>query len=199
MGRSLVAQHTISCGCARKASNAMKKRQLTGKSYGLWTVIKELGRTPNQQVKWLCECECGTQRIVNGLDLVSGKSKGCGCTRKHLFGEDSPGWKGGITPINKLIRVHIVKNTPWIRNVFERDHYTCQRCGGRGGRLRAHHRIKFSDIIAQFSIHSIEESYKCSLLTDPDNGICLCTECHQWVHSRNNQNRDFLISMVNAA
>jgi 5-methylcytosine-specific restriction endonuclease McrA len=43
-------------------------------------------------------------------------------------GEKCPLWKGGVTEKNAVIRTSLeYKN--WRRAVFERDDYTCQKCG----------------------------------------------------------------------
>ena len=53
-----------------------------GDKYGRWTVLKpiKLGR----QAKWLCKCECGTEKIVPAQNLKTGKSKSCGCLNREL-------------------------------------------------------------------------------------------------------------------
>ena len=51
---------------------------LTGKQFGRWTVIKR-GENRGKQPYWVCQCECGTIREVNGADLRRGVSKSCGC------------------------------------------------------------------------------------------------------------------------
>lgn len=45
-------------------------------NYGKWTVIEETG------LRWLCRCECGTERRVVRSDLWSGRSTNCGCVRR---------------------------------------------------------------------------------------------------------------------
>lgn len=47
---------------------------LTGKKFGHWTVLKYVGKR-----KWLCQCDCGTKKEVYGNNLLSGKTKSCGC------------------------------------------------------------------------------------------------------------------------
>lgn len=84
---SLVRGLTKSCGCNYRCKVRSKKIiELKGKVFGLWTVLEEAGRTKNKQVKWLCECSCGAKRNVTASDLISGKSKSCGCYHKKLIG-----------------------------------------------------------------------------------------------------------------
>ena len=60
-------------------------RDLTGQTFGRWTVLKRSeneytsGGTP--KVMWLCKCSCekGTIKAVSANSLTSGKSKSCGC------------------------------------------------------------------------------------------------------------------------
>ena len=56
---------------------------LTGHTYGRWTVIR---RDANKGpiTSWLCRCECGTERVVRGCSLRTGKSVSCGCYVREL-------------------------------------------------------------------------------------------------------------------
>lgn len=78
-------------------------------------------------------------------------------------GENSRFWCGGINGENDAIR-HRFEYKNWRTNVYERDKYTCQCCGNFAGRLNAHHIYQFSD-------------YE-NLRYNEDNGITLCTKCH---------------------
>jgi hypothetical protein len=83
------------------------------------------------------------------------------------MGEDNPSWKGGVTPLHNKIRSS-VENRLWIKSVFERDDYTCQKTGRRGGTLVAHHILNFSAYPElRFAI---------------DNGITLSLESHDEFH-----------------
>lgn len=82
---------------------------------------------------------------------------------ERMKGEGSPFWKGGITEEYKLLRKRR-DYAQWRTSVYERDNYTCQCCGSSGGRLNAHH------------LHSFAKYPELRL--DVDNGITLCTKCH---------------------
>lgn len=56
----------------------------------------------------------------------------------------------------------------WRKAVFERDNYTCQCCGKRGGKLRAHHIERYRNCIEKRTVLS--------------NGVTLCDECHKKLH-----------------
>ena len=76
-------------------------------------------------------------------------------------GKNHWNWKGGISP--RML------NTPeyklWRKSVFERDDYTCQFCGQRGGNLEADH-------IKPWSLYP-------ELRFAIDNGRTLCIDCHR--------------------
>ena len=71
----------------------------------------------------------------------------------------------------------------WREGVFERDEYTCQRCGEKGGELNAHHIVPVSDIVE--GIESRTEILEHELFNELSNGITVCVDCHRQIHSGN--------------
>jgi hypothetical protein len=55
------------------------KLELTGQRYGSWVVSGDKGVGDYGDVWWLCECDCGTKRMVKAGSLRSGRSTSCGC------------------------------------------------------------------------------------------------------------------------
>ena len=85
-----------------------------------------------------------------------------------IRGSNSPFWRGGVSQVNRTERENIMRSLEyrsWRRNVFERDDYTCQICGKRGGELNADH-------IKSFALYP-------ELRFDLSNGRALCIPCHR--------------------
>lgn len=83
--------------------------------------------------------------------------------------EKNPQWKGGISPLNALIR-RTTKYKKWRSDVFARDNYTCQLCGARSAVGRTVYLE--ADHIKAFSAFP-------KLRFDINNGRTLCRECHK--------------------
>lgn len=76
-------------------------------------------------------------------------------------------WNKGLgtkSSVNELAR-KTKQARDWRKATYERDDYTCQGCGVRGGKLQAHH-------IKPFSTHP-------ELRYELDNGQTLCVDCHR--------------------
>ena len=54
---------------------------LTGQTFGRWTVLRQAPKEEGQPIKWICKCSCekGTIKIVRGTQLRNGRSQSCGC------------------------------------------------------------------------------------------------------------------------
>lgn len=62
---------------------------LTGKKFRRLTVIRRSiddKWRQSRQARWLCRCECGKEKIINGSSLREGYTKSCGCLNKELAG-----------------------------------------------------------------------------------------------------------------
>lgn len=79
--------HTKSCGCLVKENMAklgrvqaqLNAENLAGQKFGKLTAIQRIFDNDAQKYKWLCQCDCGGQTIVNADKLKSGHTKSCGC------------------------------------------------------------------------------------------------------------------------
>jgi 5-methylcytosine-specific restriction endonuclease McrA len=90
---------------------------------------------------------------------------------KKFSGEHHYLWNPNKTLEERIDRRRIPGYLEWRRSVYERDNYTCQICGRRGGRLAAHHVFNYAD-------HK-------ELGLVVDNGVTMCGEkggCHRQFH-----------------
>lgn len=104
--------------------------------------------------RWLKQTFCSKTCALIGNVRTLGKN----------LGEENGSWKGGITPLHKMMRSSY-EMTQWRKEVFIRDDYTCQMCLVRGGKLVSHH-IK--------SFRNFPE-----LRLEVSNGQTLCEDCHK--------------------
>jgi hypothetical protein len=94
--------------------------------------------------------------------------------------ENSPAWKGGITPVARALRM-CLKMKEWRDAVFKRDDYR-DWFSGCHGQLEAHHIVPLSKLIREYHITTIEDAEKCDALWDTNNGITLLISSHKFIH-----------------
>lgn len=165
---------------------------LTGKKYTKLIVTKYVGN-----YKYICECDCGNKLVVGSGSLRSGNTKSCGCLRKEIgkkigisnkgsqrtkesrknisearkgknVGENHPRWNYTFTQTDRQDIRKYPEYYEWRKAVYDRDNYTCQKCGEVSGVLNAHH------------IESYNNNNE--LRTTLENGITLCDTCHKDFH-----------------
>ena len=71
-------------------SNAKLNYDLTGREFGLLTVLKMKPRERDGNgkllpVKWICECQCGNVCEKSTGNLLSGNTRSCGCLLAKNF------------------------------------------------------------------------------------------------------------------
>lgn len=74
----MLSGNTSSCGCLKTFFNPDNK-------YGRLTIIER--QKKNGITYWMCRCDCGTVKTIRQQDLISGKTKSCGCLGKEKSGE----------------------------------------------------------------------------------------------------------------
>lgn len=57
---------------------------LTGKQFGRLVVIHRICNNKRENIQWLCNCDCGKEKIIAGTSLKSGVTKSCGCLQKEI-------------------------------------------------------------------------------------------------------------------
>ena len=103
--RSLLYGGSVSCGCFRR-ERALESNSpdLTGKKFGELTVIRKVENTKHNSTQWLCKCSCGSDYVVQGSLLVTGRRTHCGCKTDRGRPADITGKK-----FNRLTALYISK------------------------------------------------------------------------------------------
>lgn len=89
------------------------------------------------------------------------------------YGEKNNKWKGGISKNCPYKHYRNKEYIYWRKQVFERDNYTCQLCGIRGGVILHPHHLKSYTRFPEFRY-------------DVNNGKTLCIDCHREIHFNKN-------------
>jgi len=166
-------------------SKARTKVFCSNKCYG----IAKSRKNPRQEV--VCQV-CKKPFWVIPYRIKIGRGKFCSpsCYGKWLSdsqrGDKSFLWKGGITPVKRMIRKSL-QYQEWRQLIFIRDGFTCQKCGKVGGFLHTHHIKKFVTLLteAKFNLPLLPLSESALIyapLWNIDNGITLCEKCHHKRH-----------------
>lgn len=66
-----------------KSKYASNFCDLTGKQFGRLKVLS-LADSKHGCSQWLCQCECGSQRVIRGRHLKMGRATSCGCWNREL-------------------------------------------------------------------------------------------------------------------
>jgi len=91
------------------------------------------------------------------------------CAIDKIRGENNPHWNPNRTDEDRIYKRQYPEYKSWRAAVFQRDDFTCQRCGKRNGvYLNAHHLYSYAEYI--------------DLRLDINNGITLCKNCHNEFH-----------------
>lgn len=153
-----------SCGCGEFAKYG--KKYIAGHHHRNRSeeVRKNMSDGHKGQVAW-----CKGKTHLDDTRILSGERHGM--------------WNGGTKQLNKIIR-DCPKYKQWRDEVFERDLYTCQRCGIHGARLHAHHLTQFAEILSIYQVETLGQALKNPALWDIDNGKTYCKDCHGIIHQQ---------------
>src|SRR5947207_2055986 len=72
--------------------------QLVGRTFCRWHVLRRGDNHSTNHSRFWCRCDCGTERLVLGKDLVDGKTTSCGCRKDELASERASirNWRHGF-------------------------------------------------------------------------------------------------------
>lgn len=112
-------------------------QSILGRRFGHWIVQDRAKPDATGHQRWLCRCDCGTEKMVRHENLISGVSTSCGCTAHEGRNWARPG-DGRWRPRNRN-----VTRTPGYKAAYHAWYSAVRRCsnpddpafdryGGRG-------------------------------------------------------------------
>jgi hypothetical protein len=107
----------------------VKRIELDGQTFGRWTVVDRAANDARGRTIWLCRCECGVEKSVDGYTLRKGLSRSCGCLSEEMAVERST-THGGARDGDR----HPLYGT-WLNmktRCFNPNTWNWQSYGGRG-------------------------------------------------------------------
>lgn len=127
-GCLLTSNHSMSCGCYKEEKQRNSYIDLTGQRFGRLVAIR-IYEHSKDKITWLCKCDCGNEKVVDGHELRRGGTRSCGCLHDELAAERS--LKHGGTRSGQKDRLYSVWASMKDRcNNPNSDFY--YRYGGRG-------------------------------------------------------------------
>jgi len=123
-----------------------------------------------QYLKYYCSCgNPKIQKIVYSAFQKGHRCNKCGIEKRQ--GENSHNWSYTLTQEERETGRNYPEYKQWIKDIYKRDHYACQKCGSKkSGNLNAHH-------IAGYTQNK-------DLRIELSNGVTLCKDCHKEFHKK---------------
>jgi len=117
VAKSLKNGHTQSCGClARERASERCLEDLTGYKFGRLTVLERAENDKRGRTRWLCRCECGSEKIITSSRLKNGDTQSCGCLKRETPSnfQDLTGHKFGRLVVIKRAENSKTGQTRWL-------------------------------------------------------------------------------------
>jgi hypothetical protein len=88
---------------ATKAVRGVGRKDLTGLRNGKLVGVKE-SHKKGKDWMWLCNCDCGGQKIISANNLKNGSTKSCGCIRPITHYSSQPYYNTWIGMIGRCYK-----------------------------------------------------------------------------------------------
>ena len=159
---------------------------LTGRKFGMLTVLKFAYKNSFNQAMWKCRCDCGNETTVHSNNLRRGYTKSCGCVRNLKSSERTK--KHGMHGTNLYNR--------W-KSMKERcSDMKNERYGGRGITVCDEWKNDFQ----AFYDWSMSNGYSANLQLDriDNDGNYEPTNC-RWISAKKNRENSSTVHRIKAS
>ncbi len=116
------------------------------------------------------ECDCGNRECKIRFSSFKQGQRCNKCAIKRMSGENHPNYNPNLTDEEREKGRYIHGMGKWVKDIYEKNYYTCQCCFKVGGKLIAHH------------IESYGSNEELRIVVS--NGITFCEEHHIEFHKK---------------
>jgi len=113
-------------------------------------------------------CQCTFEAKSSEVSRGGGKFCSPSCSSTWHSGVNNSRYNSSLTSDERAVTRNFREYRKWRLDVYNKDNFTCQKCGECGGKLNAHHILGYA-------------RYKDARLL-VDNGETLCYRCHKEFH-----------------
>lgn len=173
-------QHWRRAAAFRESDYLVREYIHAGRSAG--DIAKEHGVTESAILHWLRRHAIKRRNVAQARKLKRWRLSGSANGMFGRTGARNPRYIDGSSPERQRLYSQ-ASGKEFVRRIYERDGYKCQRCDSphsKRNRLHAHH-------LKGWAGHP-------ELRFDPNNVLTLCSDCHNWVHSKRNKDHAFILS-----
>lgn len=100
--------------------NNPRYKDLSGKVFGLVSILYPCGRNKDKRVMYVCRCECGQFFQCSGKSLTSGNTKSCGCWHKQRARESNMERGGDLTG-QRFGKLMVIKEAGFVEKADRRQ------------------------------------------------------------------------------
>jgi hypothetical protein len=131
-------------------ADVVKRDVFVGARVGSWTLIEYFKSVNGRRGRFLCRCDCGTEKTVDKLALSWGLSQSCGCQKPRLISERICGH--GHTTERRRSRTH--RAWSGMKNrCYNANDRTFTRYGARGVSVCQEWRESFEAFLRDMGEH----------------------------------------------
>ena len=124
-------------------------RDLEGQNFHYLKVLGFAGVNKHRAAEWLCECKCGTVKVISSQTLIKGHTKSCGCYNLERLRQGTH----GLSSTQEYTSYTLAKG-----RCENPNHHKYEKYGGRGIEFRFNSFEEFLDEVGNkpSPIHSID-------------------------------------------
>jgi len=136
-------------------------------------LIEKKYKNSNTPLKYICEC--GNKSIIRFDEFKQGhRCSKCGASKRS--GKNAYNYNSNLTDEDRMDRRLIPGYKEWVKNVYKKDNWICQKC-----KIRKDNKNKYKKLNA----HHIEGyAQNRELRITVNNGITFCECCHKEFHKK---------------